>query len=323
MQLPRELSAKIAELGAGVPSAEQKQAARLVSENYREPDAMVPLRGRAQQLAYLSVRLPATFAAVRRALGSAAEALPGWSPASLLDLGAGPGTTLWAACEVFPSLEKLYAVERDPALLALGRELAQTSPQPALQNATWSAIDLQSWRPGERYQLTVASYSFGELAPAVRKRVLLAAWQACDGALVVVEPGTRRGFETIAGIRDFLIGAGATLAAPCPHARDCPMHAAGDWCHFSVRVERTAEHRRLKQGELGHEDEKFSYIVACKVPSHPAASRIVRHPLRYSGHTKLLLCTPDGLKQETVTRSQKERYRAAKRSDWGSRWNPR
>jgi ribosomal protein RSM22 (predicted rRNA methylase) len=98
------------------------------------------------------------------------------------------------------------------------------------------------------------------------------------------------------------------------------MRAGGDWCHFAVRVERSVEHRRLKQGELGYEDEKFSYVIASKLPVQAPAARIVRHPMRYSGFTKLKLCTAEGLKEETVTRSQKEKYRAVKRAGWGSGW---
>jgi len=46
----------------------------------------------------------------------------------------------------------------------------------------------------------------------------------------------------------------------------------------------------------------------------------VRHPLRYGGHTKLQLCAAEGLKERTVTRSEKELYRKVKRTDWGSTW---
>ena len=47
--------------------------------------------------AYAAVRMPATFAAAARAIAAGAERLPGFEPASLLDLGAGPGATSWAA----------------------------------------------------------------------------------------------------------------------------------------------------------------------------------------------------------------------------------
>lgn len=98
------------------------------------------------------------------------------------------------------------------------------------------------------------------------------------------------------------------------------MHAAGDWCHFSARLERTGEHRRMKQASLGYEDEKFSYVVATREDEQPAEARVVRHPMRYSGYTQLMLCGHEGLERVTVTRSQKELYRRAKKTEWGDAW---
>ena len=95
------------------------------------------------------------------------------------------------------------------------------------------------------------------------------------------------------------------------------MAAAGDWCHFSQRLERTAEHRRIKQGDLGHEDEKFSYVAFSKVGVNRPGTRIVRHPIYRPRQVQLTLCTADGLKQTTVTKSQGERYRTAKKAEWG------
>ena len=323
MRLPQELSAQLSDVVARVPTAELMRAAEKLSLGYRSDGQPPAFRGEAERLAYLAVRLPATYAAARSALASASASLPGFAPKTMVDLGAGPGTALWAACEVFPSLERLEAVERDAELVSLGRKLAQGASSVALRTTNWLGANLEPWNAERRYDLVVASYALGELPASVRRRVLLAALEACFGALLVVEAGTRRGFEAIAEMRDLLTGAGAAIAAPCPHEKECPMRAAGDWCHFAARVERSSEHRRLKQAELGHEDEKFSYVVAAKVEAQPAAARIVRHPMRYSGHARLKLCTIDGLKEETITRSQKERYREAKRSEWGSRWSPR
>ena len=320
MRLPQELSAKISEIGARVPAAELKRAVKSLSDDYRSGKPAGALRGEAERLAYLTVRVPATFAAVRSALEAGKDSMPGFAPRTVADLGAGPGTALWAACEVFPSLERLESVERDAGLMSLGRELGETAPLAAIRNTSWNNVDLRSWKPEQRYDLVIASYALGEFSLADRTRVLMAAWEACDQALAVIEPGTRRGFEAVAGMRDWLISVGGILAAPCPHALECPMRAGGDWCHFAARVERSAEHRRLKQGELGYEDEKFSYVIAAKLTVQAPDARIVRHPMRYSGFTRLSLCTAEGLKEETVTRSQKEKYRAVRRAEWGSGW---
>jgi len=99
------------------------------------------------------------------------------------------------------------------------------------------------------------------------------------------------------------------------------MAAAGDWCHFSQRVERTSQHRQLKGGTLGYEDEKFSYIIAGKIDVASVGSRIVRHPGKHSGHVKLSLCTPQGqIENRTVARSSKSEYRAARKAEWGDTW---
>jgi ribosomal protein RSM22 (predicted rRNA methylase) len=99
------------------------------------------------------------------------------------------------------------------------------------------------------------------------------------------------------------------------------MAAAGDWCHFSQRVERTSQHRQLKGGALGYEDEKFSYLIAAKSTVPSKGARIVRHPSKHSGHVQLALCTAEGkLENHTVTRSSKEAYKRARKVEWGDLW---
>ena len=99
------------------------------------------------------------------------------------------------------------------------------------------------------------------------------------------------------------------------------MAAAGDWCHFSQRLERTAGHRRIKGGSLGFEDEKFSYVIATRLELNPVQARIIRHPQKHSGHVQLELCTSRGrLEKTTIAKSAKEDYKRARQSDWGDEW---
>ena len=95
-----------------------------------------------------------------------------------------------------------------------------------------------------------------------------------------------------------------------------------DWCHFAARVERSALHRRLKGGALGHEDEKFTYVAVSRVPVVPVPARVVRHPLRRPGHAALELCTPTGLVRRAVTKRERQAWRAARRARWGDAWDP-
>jgi ribosomal protein RSM22 (predicted rRNA methylase) len=54
--------------------------------------------------------------------------------------------------------------------------------------------------------LVVASYTLGELPPAELTRLVHRLWQRATQAIVVVEPGTPRGFHTVSTVRAALIG---------------------------------------------------------------------------------------------------------------------
>ncbi len=341
MELPEELRAGLREAVAPWGGAELARASAELTRAYRAQDAPARLTP-AQRAAYASVRLPATFAAVSRVLGELRARRPSARVRRLLDLGAGPGTAAWAACALFPELEQVTCVERDPAFIALGRDLAARSPSAALRGATWITADLErldAWPGG--HDLVVAAYALGELGERAALRVAHGARQAAAGALVVVEPGSPAGFARVLTLRASLLLSGARLVAPCPHAGACPLDAtsgeasgarpqapagreARDFCHFGARVSRSAEHRRAKGAALGHEDEKYSFVaLALDEPASDetrAAARVLRRPLARSGHVVLDLCTLDGIERRTIGRSAGPAYRAARELAWGDGW---
>ena len=272
--------------------------------------------------AYLAIRFPATFAANARVFAEIRVLAPHVELHSVLDLGAGPGTALHAAFGEYPTLREATAIETEGALLELGRRIAAQSSFPALRNTRWLRNDLRNEIACGVHDLVVISYALGELPRQDAENVVLKAWKAAGQFLVIVEPGTMKGFGVVNAVRSLLVRAGAHLLAPCPHENECPMAAGGDWCHFSARLERTSTHRQLKAGTLGHEDEKFSYVVASRQALRPAGSRIVRHPQKHSGHVQLALCTAKGLERRTVVRSQKEEYKKARKAEWGDEWMP-
>jgi ribosomal protein RSM22 (predicted rRNA methylase) len=290
---------------------------RYKAERHSSPAITTP----AQRAAYLAVRMPATFAACMHVLSEVRRLAPEAEITSILDLGAGPGTAVYAAVEAFPLLRNATLVETDKSFVDLGRRLSRESARAAIRDGRWLRQDLKTGFPLEAHDVVVISYTLNELSNVEAQRVVLRAWQSCRKFLAIVEPGTMRGFGYVIAARDELVGAGAHILAPCPHEVVCPMAAAGDWCHFAQRVERTSLHRRLKGGTLGYEDEKFSYVVASRYLSSPVAARIVRHPQKRSGHVQLTLCTPEGLQSRTVGKSQKEDYRMARKAEWGEEWD--
>jgi len=322
MRLPAELLDAIQQETDKVDRRKLVQATAQLTARYKAADfSTAAVSTEAHRTAYLAVRLPATYAAVRRVFAEINARAPQADITSLLDLGAGPGTALFAAAEEFASLQQATLVESDAEWLALGKRLAAQRQMPDALNVQWSKQDLRSGLTCEKHDLVVISYTLGELPQAAAEAVLNKAWKCAGKFLVVIEPGTRRGFAAVNAARSAMIANAASIFAPCPHAGACPMAVAGDWCHFSQRVERTSQHRQLKGGDLGYEDEKFSYVVAAKSAMPPGGARIVRHPGKHSGHVQLALCTPQGrIENRTVTRSSKEAYKRARKAEWGDRW---
>lgn len=317
MQLPTSLRSAIEQELSAVSFSSLIAAANELSDRYRQQkktDRFITTNE--QRLAYMAVRMPATFAAVSKALSQLNEE---FSPESLLDLGAGTGSAAWAATETFDSLKRVSLIEQDGNLIELGRRLAEESE--VLGSADWRLANLRGTPEFAPHDLMICSYSLGEIEAAAAGKTLNAAWQATKQILVIVEPGTTKGFATVRSAREQLIEAGAFLVAPCPHQAACPMPPMGedetDWCHFAARFDRTSLHRRLKGGSLGYEDEKFSYVAVAKQPVTLAAARVLRHPLHHPGVIQLQLCAPDGLQTAKITKRDKEVWRRARKVDWG------
>ncbi len=271
----------------------------------------------AERCAYIAARMPATFAVICRVMHEIRLQVPEMNFSSVLDLGAGPGSVMWAVSEIVPEVSQFTLVEKDVELMKLGQRLAAHSEHPAIRNGDWQLGNLEQSQAFPLHDLVTLSYSIGELPSAAIELLIERSWEAAKQFLVVIEPGTPAGFERIRSIRANLLGWGGYLVAPCPHPLACPMEGK-DWCHFSERVERSSLHRRLKGGSFGHEDEKFSYVVFSKTPVSLPKARILRHPLKRTGHVVLNLCTSDGIKQETISKRDPESYKKARKLDWGS-----
>jgi ribosomal protein RSM22 (predicted rRNA methylase) len=319
MRLPQELVSAIEREIAGVDAKTLARAAEELSRSYSAGRPRGMLESRAGQAAYLVTRLPATFAAASVVMQEIAARLS-FHIGSVLDLGAGAGTTSWAASAQLDSIREMTLIERNSALIEMGKRLATAASCEALRRARWISADLAHYELEREYDLAIASYSIGELNASAREQLLRRVWPRAR-ALAIIEPGTPAGFKNVLAAREWLIASGAKMAAPCPAEHECPLAALGDWCHFAVRLERSALHRRLKAGGLGYEDEKFSYVVGVKeAAARAAAARIVRHPMHMKGHTRLELCTPAGLQQITIAKSQGEVYKRAKKARWGEEW---
>ncbi len=315
MQLPEELRHAIDEHIAEIPPSELARASAELTDAYRGERKGKPRLDRVHRSAYLLTRLPATFAVLSRVFAEVELRAPETRIESMLDLGSGPGTAMWAAAEHFSGMNRATLLDIDAEWIATGRQLSQASRHDAIRDANWINQYL-SKLPAGKFDLVVASYVMNELQRAEIEAATRSAWDRTSKILIVVEPGTRAGFAHIRAIRDELISLGAHMVAPCPHVDACPM-AANDWCHFAERVQRTSAHRLAKAAELGYEDEKYSYVAFARESVKLPRARIVRHPRKHSGHIEFELCTTEGLKRETLSKKHGDRYKQARKLEWG------
>jgi len=314
--LPEALSEVVeAELRPHNPIA-IRNAAEALSRSYRGQGGIVRAMSPVERAAYLAVRFPSTFASANVVWNQLAQVLDLSGVETVLDVGAGPGTASLAAADVLPAAGFLQA-ERDTGWRVVAERLADAAGiRAAFQTAALP-------RRFTQHDVVVAAYALNELGPNDLTGAASELWSAARKALVVVEPGTPKGFAITESVRAQALSTGGHAAAPCTHNDTCPMTAT-DWCHQPIRVARSSSHRAAKLGALPFEDEKFSYIILTREPPRRVApARIVRKPIRNAGHVHLDLCTAGALQRVTIARSDKGLYRDARDATWGDHWPPR
>lgn len=316
MELPLPLRQAVDSALQGVAVADLVTAASALSQRYREEvrDGRLHISDARLALAYIATRMPATYAAINASLAALAQAQPEFAPHSLLDIGAGPGTVMWAAADIWPGLEAATLFEASPAIRALGETLAASAP---VTRIAWRAGDLRSDLPEGQHDLVTLAYVLDELAPKDRDALVDRLWRLTRNVLLIVEPGTTNGWRRILAARAQLIAESAHILAPCAHAHACPI-TEPDWCHFSARVARSRIHRLAKEAEVPWEDEKFIYLAASRTLATATAARVLAPPESASGRVKLKLCNADGsATHRLVTRREGDAFRQARRCDWG------
>jgi ribosomal protein RSM22 (predicted rRNA methylase) len=168
----------------------------------------------------------------------------------------------------------------------------------------------------ERADLVVAAYVLGELATADTAGTVERLWASTDGVLILVEPGSRAGFERIRSARAALVAAGGHVAAPCPGDEACPIVDPA-WCHFLARLDRSPLQREAKAAARSWEDEPFSYVAVSRAPAAPAARIVLGRPRRRPGVVELRVCLDGRIEQWTLSRRDGPAWKAARDLEWG------
>lgn len=300
---------EIEKLCQNIPLAQLQKHFRYYSEQYREKKSSKrSLLGKLGMLSYLLTRFPATLAAATHVLKEAKRCIGSFQ--SLLDLGAGPGTALLAATQAGIAIDQATLIEENREFVEQGISLCPRFTK-------WECKDFLKQESLPQHEVSIFCYSFSEVPEDRRKKILKMAWEAAHKALILIEPGTPSAFKNLLDARDRLVEWGGHVLAPCPHSRSCPLLGKKNWCHFSVRLQRSSLHRKIKGGELGYEDEKFCYMILSKRGQENLPPRILKSPKKQSGYLELQLCTQEGILEKKISSKDKENFRRAKKMNWG------
>lgn len=316
MDMPYELQAAINELALDMPTGALAAAAKSLSLRYREDarDGHSLLTGDIDAFAYAGARMPATFGAIYSAMRHAG--IENLGCATLLDAGAGTGAASWAAASMLTTLKRIDLIEREDAMIALGRRLMKDASLFSGIDVRWLKADITAYDASQKYDLVISSYMTNEMSEGARLSLIAMLWSITGGTLLILEPGTPEGFGIMRGIRQRVLSLGGHIAAPCPCEGACPIPGS-DWCHVTCRVSRTRLHKYLKGGAAPYEDEKFCYMAFTRAECAHCLSRVLRHPQTQSGRITLELCTPQGLKTRVVTRREKPTFHNARKLECG------
>jgi ribosomal protein RSM22 (predicted rRNA methylase) len=309
-RLPDDLSQKLEKLLEKNPSFYQKFY-KDISTRYRgenkEEKSILSLE---EAISYALARLPSTFQVFSYVLKEL-EKLTSYAPSSFLDVGCGPAASYWALKETYPDLKKIDLLEKNKFM---NKVLSLLIAKP--RGTSFILQDAKAYQPQSSYDIISFSYCLGEIKNF--EKSLEKYWAHTNQSLIITEPGTPEGFQTILKARTFLLKLGAFFVAPCGHNAPCPLEKEKkDWCHFSQRFERENFHKIIKKGYLDYEDEKFSYLIATKDPFLVEGNRILKKPQKDKGYIKFDLCAPEGICKKTCSKSKNKDYKSLKRKKWG------
>ena len=313
--LPAELKVALEAKLHGLSRSDAAERSARISETYRSGGSSVAIRTEADALAYALARMPATYAAVTASLNALCEIRPDFSPKTLIDIGAGPGTATWAAAETYSSLADFTSIDANTALRTLALDLfGRSSRLSTLQYTQGDAGAVLV--NAEAADLVVASYLLGEIGETERTTLASLMWARTSDTLLIIEPGTPAGYTRVLALRAQLIELGAHVAAPCPHDAACPL-VAPDWCHFAQRLPRSRAHQQVKAAELPFEDEKFAYVALTRTAIARRPARVLAQPEVGKVEVTAKLCTRSGVVITKVPRRAKADYALARRWRWG------
>ena len=191
-----------------------------------------------------------------------------------LDLGTGPLTVVTALWLARPELRKLplswYCLDISSSTMTLGEDIylsvvARTGGEPWKITRVKGSFGTALRQKAEF--ITCANMfneldQTGDLPPEAKTKKYfsqLCAYAEKDARFLLIEPGVPKAARTLSLLRERFIKSGNVIAAPCPHAGECPMSgfkaytgSKNKWCNFAfstqdapARLQKLSERAKL------------------------------------------------------------------------------
>lgn len=323
--LPQPIADAIAVVLSQIDSGVLASKARDLHERYMTREKLIDntyIQSGSDVLAYLALRSPATYAQIYSAFLQVKERVPSWTPKTMLDLGCGPGTGLWAAKTVWPSIESAMCQDLERSFVEVGEQIAGTAKLAV--TATWLKQKITNWietSPSTKYDLIVVANVFNELPQVIFERLVNQLKLRSSGIVVILEPGTAVGYTIIQNIARSV---SATEKIIAPYITSF-VESSDYWIHFPQRFNRPEFQRRIRQsmreGSLmasDWEEAKYSYVAFGNVPTENEIwGRSVGPVEKQKGFVTFPVLTRDGISHLRVMKRHKDIYRIAKELKWG------
>ena len=203
-----------------LPAAFQRQVDSLAQQRGWNARNANQLQNSQPELWDAVVRSTPQLAALQRVLHEVHVRLPWLRPRRLLDVGSGAGAAAWAVREVwgFEAVGEYVAVEGNSQMQQLGRSMTerlewrtkhlQRLNQPMLDESTvGSSGSAQRASARGAMDVVLSGYGLSRVGKDRRREQLDAMWRSVrrGGVLVVVEDGTKEGFEVVRAAREYVL----------------------------------------------------------------------------------------------------------------------
>lgn len=156
----------------------------------------------------MASRLPANYAALSLIFNEIRHEEPNFHPSTLFDFGSGVGSTIWAADHYWGNrIKEIFCVDLNENMNEVSRQLLERGTfhdDNILDKVFYRQFLPIKHQPA--YDLVVSAFSLLD-TNNLRNRIYTVEnlWKKTSGMLVLVEHGSKAGFQAIMEARNFLL----------------------------------------------------------------------------------------------------------------------